>query len=99
MVDKDLASALLARQLEADLLVLATDVAGVFADWGGPGQRLLERTTPDELRALGLPAGSMGPKAEAACDFVESTGRRVAIGALADLDRLVAGTKGTTVVP
>ncbi len=99
VVDKDLASALLARQLEADLLVLATDVAGVFADWGGPGQRLLERTTPDELRALGLPAGSMGPKAEAACDFVESTGRRVAIGALADLDRLVAGTKGTTVVP
>ena len=82
-----------------DLLVLATDVAGVFADWGGPEQRLLERTTPDELRALDLPAGSMGPKAEAACDFVESTGRRVAIGALGDLDRLVAGTAGTTVAP
>ena len=97
VVDKDRASALLARQLEADLLVLATDVAGVFTDWGTPSERLIERATPSELRKLGLPSGSMGSKVEAACDFAETTGRRVMIGALDELDRLVAGTTGTTV--
>lgn len=99
VIDKDLASALLARDLDADLLVLATDVDGVYRDWGGPHEQRLSETTPQELRSMDLPTGSMGSKAEAACDFVETTGRRVAIGALGALQELVAGTAGTHVRP
>ncbi len=96
VIDKDRASALLARELEADRLVLATDVDGVYADWGEPTERLIERATPAELKGLDLAAGSMGPKVEAACDFAEAGGQ-VAIGRLRDLDRLVAGLAGTMV--
>ncbi len=78
--------------------MLATDVEGVYSDWGGSEERLIERATPRELRAMDLPAGSMGSKVEAACDFTERTGRRATIGALRDLDALVAGACGTTVV-
>lgn len=99
VVDKDLASAVLARELEADMLVLATDVEGVYADWGGPRQRLLRRTTPEELRQLDFASGSMGPKVAAACDFVEGTGGRAAIGPLYDLAGLVRGSAGTSVEP
>ena len=96
VIDKDRASALLARELEADCLVLATDVDGVYADLGEPTERLIERATPADLKGLDLPPGSMGPKVEAACDFAEAGGE-VAIGALRDLDRLVAGSAGTMV--
>ena len=96
VIDKDHASALLAREIEADYLVLATDVDGVYADWGEPTERLIERATPAELKGLDLAAGSMGPKVEAACDFAEAGGQ-VAIGRLRDLDRLVAGLAGTMV--
>ena len=72
VIDKDLASELLAREVEADLFVMATDVDGVYADWGTPEQRRLERVTADELRAgSSSPPGSMGPKVEAAVRFVE----------------------------
>ena len=98
VIDKDLASELLARDLDADLFVVATDVEGVFADWGTPRQHLLETTTPRELRERGFPQGSMGPKVEAAIRFVERTGRRAAIGALADIERVVEGRAGTNVV-
>ena len=98
VIDKDRASALLARELDADLLVLATDVDGVFLDWGSESPRLLERATPDELDDLDLPAGSMGAKVEAAREFASATGRRATIGALADLADLVAGTAGTSVM-
>ena len=91
IVDKDRASALLAREIEADVFVMATDVDGVYLDWGTPDARRLERTTPTELRAYGFPAGSMGPKVEAACDFVERTGGTAAIGALADIEAIVDG--------
>jgi len=99
IVDKDLASALLARELEADLLVLATDVDGVYLGFGRPGARKLERTAPSELRRYQFPAGSMAPKVEAACDFVERTGRRAAIGALAEIEAIVEGRAGTIVEP
>ncbi|RIL08001.1 carbamate kinase [bacterium] len=99
VVDKDLASALLARELGADVLVMATDVDGVYADWGTPAARRLGRVTPAELQAHAFAAGSMGPKVEAACDFVAATGRRAAIGALADIPALVAGDGGTQVTP
>jgi carbamate kinase len=99
VIDKDRASALLARQLGADLFVMATDVDGVYLDWGQPTQRLVRRTTPAEIAASAFAAGSMGPKVEAACDFVATTGHRAAIGALADIERIVAGEAGTTIEP
>ena len=97
VIDKDLASSLLASTLGADTLVLATDVDAVYADWGTPDRRPLPRTTPSELRGLEFGAGSMGPKVEAALGFLEHGGRRAAIGALADVARLVAGVAGTQV--
>lgn len=92
VIDKDLTSALLAEELEADLLILATDVRGILL-----GDGYLHRADPEHLRALDLPSGSMGPKAEAAARFVERTGGRAAIGALDELVSLVAGTAGTQV--
>jgi carbamate kinase len=99
VVDKDLASALLASELGADLLVMATDVEAVHLDWGTPRQRPIGRTTPSELAAHRFPAGSMGPKVEAAAAFVRGTGRRAAIGSLGRLGGMVAGTAGTIVEP
>jgi carbamate kinase len=99
VIDKDLASSLLARELDADLLVIATDVDGVYDAYGTPEQRLLDRVAPDELEALTLPAGSMGPKVQAACGFARGTGHRAVIGSLADIVELVAGTRGTNVEP
>jgi carbamate kinase len=97
VVDKDATSAMLAEQLEADLLVIATDVDGVYLDWGTPGQRRLERATPDELDALGLAEGSMGPKVEAAAGFVRDSGKKAVIGSLDDLAAMVGGRAGTVV--
>jgi carbamate kinase len=99
VIDKDLASELLAREVEAELYVMATDVDGVYADWGTPEQRRLERVTPEELSASSFAAGSMGPKVEAAIRFVDATGKRAAIGSLAQIEQIVDGTAGTQVVP
>jgi carbamate kinase len=99
VIDKDLASELLARELEADLFVIATDVKGVYLDWGKPEQRLLSKLTPAEANAHNFPAGSMGPKVAAAVQFVEKTGKRAAIGSLEDIEQIVAGEGGTNVVP
>jgi carbamate kinase len=98
VIDKDFATELLAREIDADLYVMATDVDAVYADWGTPDQRRLDEVTPQELRALNFPAGSMGPKVEAAALFVEATGRRAAIGGLSDIEQIVKGTAGTQVV-
>src|SRR3954453_15730737 len=76
VIDKDRASALLAEQLNADLFVMATDVDAVYTGFGTPEQKAIGRTTPAEVRALNLPAGSMGPKVEAAVNFAEKTGKR-----------------------
>jgi carbamate kinase len=92
VVDKDLTAALLAERLHADVLLLLTDVEGVRVD----GEALPD-ATPQELEALDLPAGSMGPKADAAARFATNTGRRAAIGSLADAAALVAGRAGTQV--
>jgi carbamate kinase len=97
VIDKDLASALLAVSLEADVLVLATDVDAVYVDWGTPDQRAITRATPDWLRAQAFAGGSMGPKVEAVCRFVERTRSRAAIGQLEQLPALIAGTAGTRV--
>ena len=99
VIDKDLASELLAREVDADLLLMATDVEGVYADWGTKDQRLIDRVTVDDLRGMGFASGSMGPKVEAAVRFVESTGRRAAIGALEHIEAIVDSRAGTQVVP
>ena len=90
-------SELLARDLHADMFVMLTDADAVYVDWGTPNARKLNRSTPGELAAYEFPAGSMGPKIEAACEFATSTGRPAAIGALADIERIVAGEAGTLI--
>jgi carbamate kinase len=96
VIDKDLAAALLAQDVDAELLLLLTDVAGVELDWGTPDARRLSAATPEGLRALGLAEGSMGPKAEAAARFAEHGGRAVicALNVAADA---VGGGVGTVV--
>ena len=98
VIDKDRASSLLAFELEADLLIMATDTDGVYLDWGTEEARRIERTTPDEIEKYEFAAGSMGPKVEAAADFVSRTGQRAVIGALADIPAMVEGTAGTQFV-
>jgi carbamate kinase len=99
VIDKDRSAALLARLLRTDFLLMLTDVGAVERGFGTPDAEPIPRATPAELRALDLPAGSMGPKVEAACRFVEATGRPAAIGALADAAAIVLGAAGTLVEP
>jgi carbamate kinase len=97
VIDKDLASALLAEDLHADALLIVTDVDAVYADWGTPDQRPIRKTTPEALSAGEFAAGSMGPKVRAACSFVERTGGFAAIGSIADTPTLLRGEAGTLV--
>jgi carbamate kinase len=97
VIDKDLATELLARELKADWYVMLTDADAVYVDWGLPTQRAVRRASPDALSAMSFAAGSMGPKVEAACRFARATGKRAAIGELADLARIIAGEAGTTI--
>ena len=97
VIDKDLAAALLAKELDADLLVIATDVDGVYTGWGTPEQTKLGTVTVADVVAMKLPAGSMGPKVAAACAFATQTGNEAVIGSLADIDKIVEGAAGTRV--
>lgn len=97
VVDKDLASAVLARDINADTLIIATDVDGVYLDWGTPERRRIRHVHPDDLEPRDFAAGSMGPKVTAAVQFAKETGGRAIIGSLDDLDGLFAGTSGTEV--
>ncbi len=97
VIDKDRASAVLAESLNADLLVIATDVDAIYLDWGLPSQRAVTAAHPKALADLELAAGSMGPKAEAASAFASATGRPCVIGALDRLTDILAGTSGTRV--
>jgi len=97
VIDKDLCSGLLAHELEADVLVIATDVSEVYLDWGTAEQRALHKVTPQELAKHSFPAGSMGPKVDAACQFALSTGRRAVIGSLDQIEEMLAGHAGTEV--
>jgi carbamate kinase len=99
VVGKDLTAALLARQLQAEALLLLTDVAAVQDGYGTAQARPISRATPAELRARSFPAGSMGPKIEAVCRFVEATGKPAVIGRLADAQALLAGEAGTRIAP
>ncbi len=97
VIDKDLASALLAADLGADALVIVTDVDAVYSGWGTPEQRAIRRATPEALAGTEFAAGSMGPKVGAACAFVEKTGGLAAIGSIGDTPALLRGEAGTTV--
>jgi len=97
VIDKDLCSGLLARELEADVLVIATDVREVCLDWGTPEQRALHKVTPQELKRHSFQAGSMGPKVDAACQFALATGKRAVIGSLDQIEEMLAGHAGTEV--
>jgi carbamate kinase len=99
VIDKDLASALLAKDLHADALAIVTDVDAVYVDWGTPQQRAIRRATPSALAGVEFAAGSMGPKVRAACSFVEETGGTAVIGSIADTPALLRGEAGTTVAP
>jgi carbamate kinase len=101
VVDKDLAAAILARDVEADALLILTDVAGVFDGFGTPDQRLLSTLSVADARRMvesgELGSGSMGPKVEAAVRFVEAGGDSAIIGALADGPKAVDGEAGTRI--
>lgn len=97
VVDKDLSAALLARAVAADALLILTDVAAVEDGHGTPAAQAIHRAAPERLRRMTFPAGSMGPKVEAACRFVEATGGMAAIGRLSDAQALLTGQAGTVV--
>jgi carbamate kinase len=95
VIDKDLASSLLARQLKADMLLMLTDVDAVYADYGTPQARALRRVATTEISGRNFPDGSMGPKVGAAVEFAEATGKPAAIGKLDDALAIVRGERGT----
>jgi carbamate kinase len=99
VVDKDLAAAMLAERLGADRLMILTDVDAVYLGWGTPSQQPIRKIKAADLRSLTFAEGSMAPKASAACNFVERTGRTAHIGALSDAEAVLAEQAGTVVFP
>ncbi len=97
VIDKDYAGGLLAKSLRADVFLMLTDAEAVWEDWGAPDSRAIRKASPGALESLTFAAGSMGPKVEAACDFVRVTGGRAGIGALEDAAAIIEGTAGTLV--
>jgi carbamate kinase len=99
VIDKDFAAALLAEDIGADALLLLTDVPAVWTRWPKSEGQPIGHISPEALRQLSFAPGSMGPKVEAACRFVERTGRPAAIGAIEDAEALLNKTRGTIVLP
>ncbi|NAW57263.1 MULTISPECIES: carbamate kinase [unclassified Vibrio] len=97
VIDKDMSAAFLAKQLNADALLILTDADAVYLDWGTPTQQALRHTTPSELAQYQFDAGSMGPKIEASCEFIRQGGKVVGIGALEDGLRILHGQAGTNI--
>jgi carbamate kinase len=97
VIDKDHASARLAADIGADVLVIATDVDALYQAWREPNQRAVTRATPAALADLSFPEGSMGPKVEAACTFAQTPGKVAAIGQLSDVGAMLRGEAGTIV--
>lgn len=99
VVDKDLATAVIANQLDADLFIIATDVNAACVNFQKEGERKIAKANPAALEALSaeFAAGSMGPKVQAVINFVKATGKDAAIGSLADIEDIVAGNAGTRV--
>lgn len=99
VVDKDLTTSVLAESLDADALLILTDVPNVVRGYGTPDAEPVLRATPASLQREGFAAGSMGPKVDAACRFVEVTGDMAAIGRLEDAQEILAGRAGTIITP
>lgn len=99
VIDKDLASAMLAVRIGADVLAIVTDVDAVYEHWGTPEEHAIRRASPAALEQAEFAAGSMGPKVKAACEFVAQTGGMAAIGSIADAAELVRGEAGTVITP
>ncbi len=99
VIDKDLSAALLAESIDADFLLLLTDVPAVWTRWPMREGTPIRQAAPAELRSHRFAPGSMGPKVEAACRFVERTGRRAAIGAIDQAEAILDDRAGTTVRP
>ncbi|MGB5517780.1 MAG: carbamate kinase [Gammaproteobacteria bacterium] len=97
VIDKDLASSLLARELKADVLLMLTDIDAVYKDWQEPEARALCRISPQAIRQFTFAPGSMAPKVEAACEFVEQTGGIAGIGQLKDAAKILTGEAGTVI--
>jgi carbamate kinase len=97
VIDKDLASALLARELKVDAFLMLTDVDAVYKDWATPGARAIRCISPQAIREFTFAPGSMAPKVEAACEFVEQTGGIAGIGQLQDAAKILHGEAGTLV--
>jgi carbamate kinase len=97
VIDKDWCSALLARQIGADCLLIATDVNAVYLDWGKSTQRPIRKISPIELNNMTFTEGSMEPKVKAACQFVETTQKTAVIGALEEICAMLGGDAGTTI--
>ncbi len=97
VIDKDHAGSLLARSLRAEVFLMLTDAEAVWEDWGSAQARAIRRASPDALAKMQFAAGSMGPKVEAACEFVGSTGGVAGIGALEDAVAILEGRAGTRV--
>ncbi len=98
VIDKDLAAALLAERVQADKLVILTDVDAVYLNWGAPRQKALSRISASDLRSHAFAEGSMGPKVNAACSFVERTGRLAVIGSLQQAQDVLDTKAGTIVL-
>ncbi|MGF1738774.1 carbamate kinase [Photobacterium satsumensis] len=98
VIDKDMSAAYLAQQLNADALLILTDADAVYLDWGKPTQKALRSTTPRELAQYAFDAGSMGPKIDASCEFINKGGKLVGIGALADGLAILKGEAGTNII-
>ncbi len=99
VIDKDLAAALLAARLDADELLILTDVDAVYLDWGRPHARAVRDARAEDLLGRDFAEGSMAPKVRAACGFALQTGRPALIGTLDDIDGLLAGASGTRIRP
>ncbi|WP_094751564.1 carbamate kinase [Psychromonas sp. CD1] len=98
VIDKDMSAAFLAKQLNADALLILTDTDAVYLDWGKPTQKALRKTTPSELDKYTFDAGSMGPKIQASCEFIKNGGTFVGIGTLDAGLRILKGEAGTNIV-
>lgn len=97
VIDKDFASSLLARELGAEAFIMLTDIDAVYRVWGEPGARAIRRISSQAIRQISFEAGSMGPKVEAACEFVEQTGSLAGIGQLKDAQEILTGQSGTVI--
>ena len=97
VIDKDLASGLLSKGLDAEMFVMLTDVANVYVNFGTEKQKPIRAAHPESLEAMNFAEGSMGPKVLGACRYVRETGYTSAIGQLSDLSAIMSGEAGTLI--